>query len=88
MPSIGSERMNELFSLPPCKNELFRLAKHAHTGTMKQKKTIESKHQIESNCTLTTIEYVMSEFAVFGLSRSIAWIPRNTVRPTGVNCVK
>lgn len=34
---------------------------------------------------LTTIEYVISELAVFGLSRSIACIPRNTVTPTGVN---
>ena len=29
-----------------------------------------------------------SELAVFGLSRSIAWIPRNTVRPTGVSCTE
>lgn len=36
---------------------------------------------------LTTIEYVISELAVFGLSRSIACIPRKTVRPTGVNYV-
>ena len=35
---------------------------------------------------LTTIEYVISELAVFGLSRSMAWIPRNTVKPTGVSC--
>ena len=36
---------------------------------------------------LTTIEYVISELAVFGLSRSIACIPRKTVRPTGVNYI-
>lgn len=28
----------------------------------------------------------MSELAVFGLSLSRAWMPRNTVSPTGVNC--